>query len=81
MIGWEDDVLRLRVTAPPIEGRANAAVLRLLARALDMPVSRLQIVKGESSRHKTVRVEGLSEEDVRRTLGETRPNGSRSAGG
>ena len=42
IVGWEGDVLKVRVTAPPVEGKANDALLRLLARALDVPTSRLR---------------------------------------
>ena len=66
--GWEGDLLRVRVTAPPVEGRANDAVLRLLARALDVPQSRLTLVRGQTQRNKVVAVEGLTEEEVRARL-------------
>ncbi|MGD0766286.1 MAG: DUF167 domain-containing protein, partial [Dehalococcoidia bacterium] len=65
IVGWQDDTLRVRVTAPPLEGRANEAVLRLLARALAVSPSRLRIVRGQTQRNKVVAVEGLSEEEVR----------------
>lgn len=66
--GWEGDVLRVRVTAPPVEGRANEALLRLLASALDVPASRLRLARGQTQRNKVVAVEGLSEEEVRARL-------------
>ena len=66
--GWEGDLLRVRVTAPPVEGRANDAVLRLLARGLDVPKSRLTLVRGQTQRNKVVAVEGLTEEEVRARL-------------
>ena len=67
--GWDGDLLRVRVAAPPVEGKANRALLRLLARALDVPPSRLRLVKGQTSREKVIAVEGLSEEEVRPRLG------------
>ncbi len=67
--GWEGDLLRVRVTAPPIGGRANDALLRLLARALDVPTSRLRLVRGQTQRNKVVAVEGLTENEVRFRLG------------
>ena len=68
IVGWEGDVLRVRVTAPPVEGRANDALLRLLARALDVPTSRLRLVRGQTQRNKVVAAEGLSEDEVRARL-------------
>lgn len=52
------DVLRLRVAAVPDKGRANAAVLGLLAKALGVPKSSLSLVSGDTSRLKTVLVAG-----------------------
>ena len=66
--GWDGDLLRVRVTAPPVEGRANDALLRLLAKALDVSPSRLRLVKGQTSREKVIAVEGVSGEDVRARL-------------
>lgn len=49
-------VLAVRTTAPPEDGKANEAVLRLLARALDRPVSTLELVRGAASRTKLIRL-------------------------
>ncbi len=68
LLGWRDGVLRLRVTAPPVEGRANEAVVRLLSAALGVPRSRVAVVSGMSGRQKLVQVEGLGEQEVRRRL-------------
>jgi len=68
VLGLEGDVLRARVTAPPAEGRANEALLRLLAEALGVPKSTLRIVHGQRSREKLVSVEGLDAAEVRRRL-------------
>jgi uncharacterized protein (TIGR00251 family) len=67
--GWDGDLLRVRVAAPPVEGKANDALLRLLAEALDVPLSRLRLVRGRASREKAIAVEGVSGEDVRARLG------------
>lgn len=58
--GWHDGALRVRVTAAPVDGDANRAVLRLLARALGLPLSALDLVRGARGRDKLVRVRGLS---------------------
>ena len=68
VLGWEGDVLRARVTAPPVEGRANEALLRLLAEALGVSKSSLRIVRGQRSREKLVAVDGLDAAEVRRRL-------------
>jgi uncharacterized protein (TIGR00251 family) len=63
--GFEGDTLRLRVTAPPTEGKANAGVITLLAKTLGVSKSRLTIVRGHSSREKVVSIETLTEPEVR----------------
>jgi len=68
--GWQDGVLRVRVTAPPVEGRANAALERLLAGALGLPKTAVRVVGGAQSRDKTVAVEGITQEEALRRLGE-----------
>jgi len=55
----EGGLLRVRVAAAPVDGAANASLLRLLAAELDVPPSALRIVTGASSRVKLVDVEGL----------------------
>ncbi len=62
------DVLRVRVTAPPVEGRANAALTRLLAKRLGVARGDVSVVSGRSSRQKVVAVEGLSLAEVRERL-------------
>ncbi len=54
----------VRVTAPPVEGAANAAVLETLAKALGVPKSRLEITAGAAARVKRVTVHGLSQQEL-----------------
>ena len=56
--------LRLKVTAPPVDAAANEAVIRLLAERFDCPRSKVQIVRGQTSRHKLVKLHGLSAQAV-----------------
>jgi len=65
------DRLKLAVKAPPVEGKANAAVEALLARALKVPRRDVTVVAGSSSKRKTVRVEGVSPQAVRGLLDAT----------
>ena len=66
--GYEDGTLRLRVTAPPSEGQANTGVIALLAKALGVSKSKLEIVRGHGSRDKVVSVDTLTEQEVRRRI-------------
>lgn len=54
--------LRVKVTAPPVDSAANEALVRLLADTLDCPRSRIELLHGQTSRHKTVKIHGLSAE-------------------
>ena len=65
--GVHAGALKVSVTAPPEKGKANEAVIRLLAKALDLPKGSIEIVGGETSQDKTV-VVGLEPEAVRRRL-------------
>jgi uncharacterized protein len=60
--------LRIRVTAPPVEAAANEALVKVLAQQLQCPRNRVDIVRGHTSRHKTVKLYGLSPDDVARKL-------------
>jgi len=54
--------LRIKVTAPPVDAAANEALVRLLAEELDWPRSRVELVRGHTSRHKVIKLHGLSAE-------------------
>lgn len=68
VVGWQDDALRVRVTAPPADGLANRAVTDLLARALRLPASQIALVRGAAARDKLFRVARLSPSEVRLRL-------------
>jgi uncharacterized protein (TIGR00251 family) len=59
-----DDRLKVAVTAPPVDGEANAAVIDAIARALGVPRGAVSIVAGQSSRRKTVHVRGVERAQV-----------------
>jgi uncharacterized protein (TIGR00251 family) len=67
--GERAGALVVRLTAPPVEGRANDALCRLLAKRLGIGKTRVTIVRGAGSRDKVVRVEGFSAAELARTLG------------
>ena len=56
--------LRLKVTAPPVDAAANEAVVRLLAETFACPRSAVQILRGQISRHKVIKLHGISAEEV-----------------
>lgn len=62
------DALKLSLTAPPLEGRANEACIEFFANLLKVPRSSVTIASGETSRRKIIRVMGLSSEEVRERL-------------
>jgi uncharacterized protein (TIGR00251 family) len=61
LIGVKDGVLQARVSAPPVDGRANRALCRLVAKRVGVAPSRVSVVRGEKSRDKLLRVEGVEE--------------------
>lgn len=62
------DALKLSLTAPPVEGKANAACIEFLANLLKVPRSSVTIASGLSSRRKVIRVSGISADEVRKRL-------------
>jgi len=62
--------LRIKVTAPPVDAAANEALIKLLAQRLDCPRNRVELVRGHTSRHKTIKLYGLAPEDVIAKLGQ-----------
>jgi uncharacterized protein len=62
--GEHASALKVRLTAPPLEGRANESLRRLLAERLNVPVSAVRIVSGENSRNKRVSVAGVTRAQV-----------------
>ena len=66
VVGLQDNCLKIKISKPPVDGQANAACCRLLAELFNMPASKVTVVRGHSSRRKTVRLEGLSAEAARR---------------
>ncbi|HLX85995.1 MAG TPA: DUF167 domain-containing protein [Terriglobales bacterium] len=66
--GEVGDSLKLSLTAPPVDGKANDACIDFFAKLLEVPRSSITIAAGETSRNKVIRVAGLSAEEVRRRL-------------
>jgi uncharacterized protein (TIGR00251 family) len=68
VVGREGDLFKVKVVAPPIEGKANKALVALLAGKLRVPKGAIEIISGKSSRLKSIRIDGLSEEEINRSL-------------
>ena len=66
--GEREGAVVIRVSAPPVDGRANEAVCRLIAERVGVPKSAVRVVRGHTGRDKQVRVDGVSADQVRRRL-------------
>lgn len=66
--GEREGAIVIRVTAPPVEGRANAAVRKLIAQKIGVPIGRVQVAKGQKGRDKLIRVDGMHADAVRAAL-------------
>jgi uncharacterized protein (TIGR00251 family) len=68
LVVMENGGLKIRLTAPPVDGAANEALTRFLADIFSVSKSQIDIVSGHTSREKTVRISGASNADVKRLL-------------
>lgn len=73
--GWQEEALRVRLTAPPVEGAANKALIQFLADTLGVRKGDITLVSGDHSRNKCVRFESLTPEELRRMLVAVAPRG------
>jgi hypothetical protein len=69
IVGVMGDAVKLAITAPPVDGKANEAVIEYLADLFRLPKSSIVIVSGESGRNKLIAIRGRSAEQVRKVLG------------
>lgn len=67
-MGERDGAVLIRISAPPVDGKANAALITFVAKTVGVPKGAVTIVRGETSRNKVIRVEGRSPTDVRALL-------------
>ncbi|MGB9722359.1 MAG: DUF167 domain-containing protein [Chloroflexia bacterium] len=78
VLGLREGALHIALNAPPVEGRANEALVGFLAEVLGVRRAQVTILSGERSRHKVVRVAGLAAEELRQRLEEVlRPAGEK----
>ncbi len=68
VLGVREGALEVALAAPPVDGAANQELLATLARALNVPKRQLELMRGDTSKHKLVRVQGLAAGEVRERL-------------
>ena len=68
VVGERAGAIVIRVTAPPVDGKANAALCRFVAKILRISPSRVEVVRGQTSRDKVLRVEGVAQDELRAAL-------------
>jgi uncharacterized protein (TIGR00251 family) len=64
IVGLHGDALKVRITAPPVDSAANEALIKFLAKQLNLPKSRLQLTKGQTSRNKTIFLTNTQVDDL-----------------
>jgi uncharacterized protein (TIGR00251 family) len=69
IVGLHGDALKVRITAPPLEGKANKALKRFIAKKLNLPSSQVEIIAGQHSREKLLQITGISRVEVEKALG------------
>ena len=70
VVGEHGGAIKIKLRAPAVEGKANAALVRFLADQIKLPRHAVVLYRGHNSRDKLIRVDGLSQEDVRNRLRE-----------
>jgi uncharacterized protein len=68
--GWEDGVLSVKLTAPPVEGAANKACVELVADQLHVRKSQITLISGEKSREKVLAIAGMSQSHLQKRVDE-----------
>jgi uncharacterized protein (TIGR00251 family) len=68
IMDWNAEILKVRIKATPKKGKANKELIRFLAKLLDIAPANIDLVLGESSRNKRVRIHGITESAVRQLL-------------
>ena len=67
--GLQGNAIKVKVTAPPLEGKANKALQRFIAKKLHLAASQVEIMAGQRSRGKVLKVSGISRAEVEKALG------------
>lgn len=70
VVGWRGGLLTVKLTAPPVEGKANRELVSFLAEVMGVPASDVEILSGETARSKSVSVLGVTPEQARERIGQ-----------
>ena len=68
IVGFRDDILHVKIAAPPVRGKANKELIDFLSDVLGIRKSCVSILKGETSHHKVISISGLSHDEISRRL-------------
>ncbi|KAL7719219.1 Uncharacterized protein QTN25_003591 [Entamoeba marina] len=68
IFGLEDDLLKIGIDAPPVDGKANTEVILYIGSCLNIKKSKISIIKGQTSHHKTLLIEDVKKEDIKELL-------------
>ena len=68
VMGERDGAVLIRISAPPVDGKANAALITFVAKTIGVPMGAVTIIRGETSRTKVIRVAGRAADDVHAAL-------------
>lgn len=68
VVGRHGDAVKVRVAAPPEGGRANDAVVALIASTFDLKLAQVSLISGQSSRAKRIQIDGIAEDELKRLL-------------
>jgi hypothetical protein len=69
IVGWLDDALKIKVMAPPEKGRANEAVVEMLAERLGLTADAIAVASGHSSPSKVITINGMDDETIKKAVG------------
>ena len=70
VVGWRDGLLTIKLTAPPVEGKANRELVKFIAEVMGVSAADVEILRGETSRSKSVSVLGVTAQDARQRIGQ-----------
>ena len=68
IVGWKEDVLYIKITAPPVEGAANESIVKFLAKELGVKKNQVSLERGDKSREKRFVISGVTEEYIKNRL-------------